>query len=66
MFGDDVPKPRVCRIGRCTLEDDSSASQQEWRVDNICMSCNPADITTAKKAIILMGVEYIFPGRGRA
>lgn len=55
-----IPVAREVRVGWSTLEDDGCATQQQGSVYDVGVTSDPADITTAEVAVVIMDIKDIF------
>ena len=62
MLLDDIPVAGEVWVGGSTLKDDRGATQQQRRVHNVGVAGNPANITTAEEAVIIVDVKGILSG----
>lgn len=60
----DIPVSGKVGVGGCTLENDGGHTQEEWGVDDIGVTGNPADITAAEVPVAIVNVEHILSGGG--
>lgn len=59
---DHVPVAREVRVCGRALEHHRRRTQQQGRVDDISVAGDPADVTTAEEAVVLVDVEHILAG----
>lgn len=55
-----IPVPAEVGIRGRALEDNRRDTEEQGRVDHVCVTGNPADITTAEEAIGIVDVEDVF------
>ena len=61
---DDVPVAGEVGIGGGTLENDGRDTEKEGGVDDIGVTGNPADVTTAEVPVTVVDVENVLAGHG--
>lgn len=61
---DHVPVAGEVGVGRGTLENNGGASQEQRSIDDVGVTSDPADITTAEEAVIVVDVKDILSGHG--
>ena len=60
MLVHNLPVSREAWVGGRALEDDRGHTQKQRCVDDVCVTCDPAHITTAEEDILIVDVEDIF------
>lgn len=61
---DDVPVAREVGVGGSTLEDNGSATHEQGSVDDVGVTRDPANVTTAEKAVVVVDVKDILASQG--
>lgn len=61
---DHVPVAGEVGVSRGTLEDHGRASEQQGRIHDVRVAGNPANVTTAEVAVIVVNIKDILAGHG--